>query len=128
MITLSIHFDQSTGAINVEGPSGDRILCFGMLELAKVNDVVNKAASSVLQPQASVQRVLSKPAVDWTGDEVLHVTIVLGNEGVDGITGDMALDTLVGIERALQAAGEERFPVIDYETEEELALGDDPES
>jgi hypothetical protein len=98
-----------------------------MLELAEINDVVNKAASTVLQPQASVQRVLSKPAVDWTGDEVLHVTIVLGNEGVDGITGDMALDTLVGIDRALQAAGEERFPIIDYVTEEELASVDDPD-
>lgn len=98
-----------------------------MLELPEINNLVNKAASGVLQPQASVHRVLSKPAVDWTGDEVLHVTIVLGNEGVDGITGDMALDTLVGIERALQAAGEERFPVIDCVTEEELESHDDTE-
>ena len=98
-----------------------------MPELAEINDVVSKAASGVMQPQARVQCVLSKPALDWTGDEVLHVTIVLGNEGVDGITGDMAMDTLVGIERALQAAGEERFPVIDYVTEEELEWGDDPD-
>ena len=99
-----------------------------MLELTKVNEVVNKAASAVLRRQAGVQRVVSEPASDSQGHEALHITIVLKRGSADRISGDKALDTLVGIERALREAREDRFPIIDFVTEEELESGDDTES
>jgi hypothetical protein len=99
-----------------------------MLELTKVNEVVNKAASAVLRRQAGVQRVVSEPASDSQGREALHITIVLKRGSADRISGDKALDTLVGIERALREAREDRFPIIDFVTEEELESGDDTES
>jgi len=41
------------------------------------------------------------------------------------ISGDAALDTLVGIRDRLRLAGEERLAIIDYATKEELdASGD----
>jgi hypothetical protein len=98
-----------------------------MLELTKVNEVVNKAASAVLKRQAGVQRVVSEPASDSEGHEILHITIVLKRGSADKISGDSALDTLVGIERALREAGDERFPIIDYVTEEELESSGDTE-
>jgi len=99
-----------------------------MLELAKINAIVNKAASAVLKRQASVTRVVSEPALDSQGQEALRITIVLKTDNIDKITGDSALDALVNIERALRAAREDRFPIIDYVTEEELASSGDAES
>jgi hypothetical protein len=99
-----------------------------MLAPAKVNEIVKKAASAVLKRQAGVQRVVSEPAVDSDGDEVLHITIVLKRGSADKISGDKALDTLVGIDRALREASEDRFPILDFVTEEELESVGDTES
>jgi hypothetical protein len=99
-----------------------------MLELAKVNNVVNRAATATLKRQAGVQGVFSEPASDSEGIEALRITIVLKRGSADKISGNKALDTLVGIERALREAGEDRFPIIDYVTEEELESSGDTES
>jgi hypothetical protein len=99
-----------------------------MLDLAKVNDIVKKAASATLKGSAGVQRVDSEPTSDSEGQEALHITIVLKRGSGDRISGDTALDTLVRIHRALSDANEERFPIISYVTEEELESSDDPES
>jgi hypothetical protein len=48
-----------------------------MLDLSKVNEVANQAASAILKRQAGAQRVLSEPASDTQGHEALHITIVL---------------------------------------------------
>jgi hypothetical protein len=99
-----------------------------MLELRQVNEVVNKAASAILKRRAGVRRVFSERASDSEGHEALHITIVLKRGSADKISGDMALDTLVRIERALRDAKDDRFPIIDYVTEEELEATDDTES
>jgi len=99
-----------------------------MLELIKINAVVNKAASATLKRRAGVQRVFSERTADSEGHEALRITIVLKRGSADKISGDKALDTLVGIERALREAGEDRFPIIDYVTEEELESSGDTES
>jgi len=80
-----------------------------MLEIAKVNEVVKKAASAVLKRPAGVRRVDSEPASDSQGHEALHITIVLKRGSADKISGDSVVDTLVRIERALREACEERF-------------------
>ena len=99
-----------------------------MLELTKVNEVVKKAASAVLKRPAGVQRVDSEPTSDSDGQEALHVTIVLKRGSADKISGDSVADTLFGIQRALREAGEERFPIVDFVTEEELETSGDTES
>ena len=99
-----------------------------MLELAKVNEVVTRAASAVLKRPAGVRRVVSEPTLDSRGQEWLQITIILKEGSADKITGDDALDTLVSIDRVLRAAGEDRFPIIDYVTKEELASSCDAES
>lgn len=55
-----------------------------MLDLAKVNEVVTKAASPILNKQAGINRVESEPMVDSWGDEALHITIVLRGDSIAG--------------------------------------------
>jgi hypothetical protein len=107
---------------------GEACYLTDMLELTKVNDVVKRAAAAVLKPKAGVKRVFSERAADSDGQEALHITIVLKRGSLDNISGEMALNTLVGIGKALLEAKDERFPIIDYVTEEELASSDDAES
>ena len=72
-----------------------------MLELAQVNDVVKRAASAILKWRAGLERVFSEPTSDSQGHEAFHITIVLKPGAADKISGDMALDTLVEIDKAL---------------------------
>ena len=100
-----------------------------MLKLDEVNDVVRKAASAILTRRAALlRRVFSEATSDSQGDDALHITIVLKPGGADKISGDMALDTLVEIERALLEASEDRLPIIDFATEEELEASGETES
>jgi len=75
----------------------------------------------------NVVRTTAEPTVDWTGAEVWRVLIVLTPDAVSRIPDDAALDNLVALQRSVQAAGEDRFAVVEYATEEELAEGDDTE-
>ena len=100
-----------------------------MLTLAKVNDIVSKAAAAGLGDAVRIQSVNSEPTVDSDGKEALDITIVLKLSPAGQISGVNALDALVRIERALRKAKEERFPIISYATEEELeAASGDTES
>ncbi len=99
-----------------------------MLELSQVDEVVNKAVSAALKKQAGITHVISESTSDSQGDEALHITIVLKRGSADKITGESALNALVSVDRALREAGDDRFPIIDYVTEEELASSDDAES
>jgi hypothetical protein len=98
-----------------------------MLELAKIDRIVKKAASSILKGNAGIERVFNEPTADSRGADALRITIVLKPGAVDKISGAMAVDTLVNIDKALRDAGEDSFPILEYATEEELASSDDSE-
>ena len=51
---LTIALDPSTGQVNVNGPIGDRLLCFGLLEMAK--EAINAHAL-----QAQKQILVARP-------------------------------------------------------------------
>ena len=72
-----------------------------MLNLNKVNQVVGGAASAVLKSEFNSVHAQTK------------------------VNGDAALDTIVMIQRELQKFGEERFPIIEFVTEDELASDGD---
>lgn len=99
-----------------------------MLATARINDVVKKAAFSVLKRQAGLQRVLSEPTAGSQGQDAIHITLVFKAGGGRNISGAMALDTLVEVEKALQAASEDRQPIIEFATEDELEAGGETES
>jgi hypothetical protein len=98
-----------------------------MIGARQIDQVVSKAASATLK-KVGVSRVFSVPATDSEGNEALHVTIVLKKTKNAEISGDLALDTIVGIERGLREAGEERLPIVEFVGEEELESSGDTES
>ncbi len=55
-----------------------------------------------------------------TGQDAVHVTIVLTG-GDRGLSGDVALDSIVAIRQSLQKDGDQRTPIINFTKEEELA-------
>lgn len=87
-----------------------------MMDSAKVAELAELAARRWID----LERVIVEPMVDSQGEEALRVTLVLDPNVVERVTGDQALDVLVDINDALQAAGDERLPIIFYATEQEL--------
>src|ERR1700693_2359419 len=75
-----------------------------------------------------VVRAIAEPAVDLDGDDAWRITIVIEPEAVDAISGDAVLDNLVQIHERLRQYGDERLPIVEFATEEELRESDDPES
>jgi hypothetical protein len=98
-----------------------------MLELSEVDRIAGKAASAALKDDR-VAKVFSRPTADSDGKEALNVTIVIRRGAADQVNGDSALEAMVTIGHGLEAAGEDRPPIIYFVTEEELEAGDDPES
>ena len=90
-----------------------------------IDAIVTRVASATLKGHR-IARVSSEPTVDMDGVDAIRVTIVL-SEGDDTITGDAALDTIVDVHQALQRAGDQRFPFIDFTNKDELASDVDPE-
>jgi hypothetical protein len=91
-----------------------------MLELEKVTEISTEIAKANFGPE-NVVRVESEPTADSQGEEALNLLIVMAPAIAESIDGDAVLDTLVQIIDRLQQAGDERFPIIEYATEEELA-------
>jgi hypothetical protein len=87
--------------------------------MQKVVQIARDVATANLTSEA-VRAVLSEPFTDSEGVQSIRITIVLSPGFPDQIKGDDALNTLVGIQRNLLKEGEERFPLVEYATEEEL--------
>lgn len=90
-----------------------------MLDQAKIREIARDIAAAKLPP-AVVRDVQVEPGIGWRGDEILRITMVIAPDGVSRISGDASLDTLVAMQSRLREAGEERFPLVEYATEEEL--------
>ena len=97
-----------------------------MLELEQVDGVVVKAASAVLGMHGI--KAVSALAADSGGDDALHVSIILPEASLSAVTGDNALDTIVRVRQDLQAAGDQRFPIIDFVGGDEWVLDGDSAS
>jgi hypothetical protein len=93
-----------------------------MLDSRRVSEFTERAFRKHV-PQADLERVVAEPATDSEGNEALRITLVLKPDSAGELTGDQALDLLVAIQQTLRAEGEERFPIVQYATEQEL----DPE-
>lgn len=62
IIELRIQFDQSNGNVNVHGPLQNRMLCYGMLEMAR--EIIYKQgaqqkskAGSIVVPQIGIKGI-----------------------------------------------------------------------
>jgi len=96
-----------------------------MLDERKVVEIARGVATANLSSEA-VTDVLSEPFVDSEGESSLRITIILNSDFPSRIKGDDALNTLVEIRKGLREAGEDRFPLVEYATEEELGESGNP--
>jgi hypothetical protein len=90
-----------------------------MLHERRIVEIAGDVARANLT-SARVSGIISEPTVDSQGREALRITIVIPPGAAAKIKGDAALDTLVQIQERLRDAGEERFPIVEYATKEEL--------
>lgn len=90
-----------------------------MLDTQKIVEIAGKVARNWVT-EANLERTVAEPATDSQGNEALRITIVLKPEAAGTLTGDDALDLLVEIQRRLRVEGEERLPIVEYATEQEL--------
>ena len=95
-----------------------------MLDREKIDQIVREVATANLAAQ-NVQAVQNELATDSEGRDALRITIVLAPDAITKLKGDAVLDTLVEIQDRLREAGEERFPIVEYATEYELAASGD---
>ena len=58
-LTLSITFDQLTGAIGVNGPIQNPLVCYGMLEMARqaIQNFAQEQAQRKIQPVSVMPRL-----------------------------------------------------------------------
>jgi hypothetical protein len=98
-----------------------------MLNLEQVTQISTEIARANFGPQ-NIIHVESEPTTDSDGKDALNLLIVVAPSFAETITinGDAVLDTLVQIVDRLQEAADDRFPIIEYATEEELADIDSP--
>jgi len=97
-----------------------------MIEAMEVARIAEKVAREKLGAE-NVVRTIAEPMVDWTGAEGWRVLIVLTANAVSQISGEAALDNLVGLQKSIQRAGDSRVAFVEYATEEDLAEGGDTE-
>ena len=97
----------------------------GPLNMEQVAQISTEIAKANFGPE-NVVRVESEPTADSQGEEALNLLIVMAPSIAESIDGEAVLNTLGQIIDRLQQAGDERFPIIEYATEEELADFDSP--
>jgi hypothetical protein len=96
-----------------------------MLDNSKIVKIARDVVTANLSSSAAVTDVTAASRVDSEGRDALRITIVLRPTHDAKIEGEAVLDTLVQIQAQLQAAGEDRFPLLEYATENEAVAGGD---
>jgi hypothetical protein len=92
-----------------------------MLTLSEVNQIAEKAAAAALK-RVGISRVVTEPTVDSDGNDAFKVLVVFKRGMTETITGAEGLRTIVKINQDLEKAGDDRLPIIEFATEEELEL------
>jgi hypothetical protein len=95
-----------------------------MLDDKTITQIATEVATANLSPQ-NFTSIVSSATTDSTGQQALQLTIVIPDGAEKRIQGEATLSTLVQMQERLRQAGEDRFPIIEYSTEKELAEGGD---
>ncbi len=102
------------------------LICYDgrMLSTTAIDRIVSDTTAATLAGE--VARVFSEPTADLDGQAALRIMIVLKRGRGKAVSREgAAINTLIGILDNLQKSGEERFPIIEYATEDELEESDD---
>jgi hypothetical protein len=89
------------------------------IETQRIVDIARAAASANLRSWVA-DTIVNSTTTDSTGRDAIRITFVLTPGSSAAIEGDAALKTLVQIRQRLEDEGDERFPIIEYATKDEL--------
>jgi hypothetical protein len=93
------------------------------MEKAKIDKIAREVASANLH-SASVVSVTTAPTTDSEGAPALTITITLTPGSTDSVSGEAVVKTISQLQERLQEEGEERFPIVEFETKGELPIAD----
>ena len=88
----------------------------------QIKEIVRNIASANLTSKV-VADVYSESASASTGEAAVRIIIVVNPDVAEKLKGDTLLNTLVDIQSAFSKSGDERLPIIEYATREELGDG-----
>jgi hypothetical protein len=91
-----------------------------MLDDKEIAQIATEVATANLS-QRNFTSVVSSSTTDSVGEGALRITIIIPAGAESRIQGDATLKTLVQMQERLRRAGEDRFPIIEYSTEKEMA-------
>jgi hypothetical protein len=91
-----------------------------MLDKKRIRQIAQEVATANLT-NANFSSVVSSSTTDSQGQEALRITIIIKPGAETKIKGDATLNTLVQIQDRLRKEGEERTPIVEYATKEELS-------
>jgi hypothetical protein len=97
-----------------------------MLSNIEITELARGIAREKLTPRR-FDDVVVEPKVDWVGNDALRVLLIIPNAAVGRLKGDALSGMLLELSDRLLAAGDERFPYIEFATREELEAVGDPE-
>lgn len=95
-----------------------------MLEALELQKLAKRIFEKRL-PSIHLDDVLTESITSSEGEDALRITLVLTPESVDAISGDDVLKLLVDIRDGLLREGEERFPIVEYATADDLSGEDE---
>jgi len=98
-----------------------------MVEDQELRRIVHDAVAAHM-PAGKLERVAVESYLNSVNEEGLNVTIVIPDDDPLPIDGQGVLDIMLEVFDRLQEAGETRFPVLSFASEDELAHCGDTDS
>ncbi len=95
-----------------------------MLEALELQKLAKEVFHKRL-PSIHLNDVLTQPITDSDGEAALRITLVLTPESSGAISGQDGLKLLVAIREALSRKGEDRFPIVEYATADDVPYEED---
>jgi hypothetical protein len=95
-----------------------------MLEALELQKLAKKIVEKRL-PSIHLDDVRTLPFTDSDGEAAVRITLVLTPETADAISGEDSLKLLVAIREALSREGEDRFPIVEYATADDVPYEED---
>lgn len=94
-----------------------------MAELLEIERIAREVVNANTVP-GTIVSIGAKDGVGWDGDPLIRLSVVITPEAQSNLLSGASVNILTGLSDALIAAGEDRFPMIDYTTTTELAEED----
>ena len=76
-------------------------------------------------PAIELEDVVTEDVTSSEGEDALRITLILSPSSADAISGEDALKLLVDIREALNRGGEDRLPIVEYATADDVPGEDD---